>query len=178
VDTVRHYDRLAPTPKLLTLVFAMVGKEEATELWFDHYPEDRQLRMFYRVGGQLFEMVPPPAHIWPELFSVLLRNARLEPRPRRSWREWIRGVTAFPQSPTGGTLPVRFGGVPVDFGILFFRGRTGEHIWVEKTTPVPIKAAAERFFREKYRKDWPAPLVEFPGSKSDPPASESDPGRP
>ncbi|HJZ93922.1 MAG TPA: hypothetical protein VKE40_23815, partial [Gemmataceae bacterium] len=57
VDDGRHFDTLPPTRKLLTLIFALVGKDEATELWFDHYPGDRQLRMFYRVGGQLFEMV-------------------------------------------------------------------------------------------------------------------------
>lgn len=165
VDDVRHYDTLPPTRKLLTLVFAMVGKDDATELWFDHYPEDRQLRMFYRVSGQLYELVPPPAHIWPEVLAVLLRDARLEPHPRRSWREWVRGVTAFPQTPTGGTLPVHFGGVPIDFGILFFRGRTGEHIWVEKTTPVPIKAAAEQFLHEKRRKHGSDSLTEFPGPK-------------
>ncbi|HJZ89727.1 MAG TPA: hypothetical protein VKE40_02570, partial [Gemmataceae bacterium] len=162
-----------PTRKLLTLIFALVGKDEATELWFDHYPGDRQLRMFYRVGGQLFEMVPPPAHIWPELLSALLRDARLEPRPRRSLREWIGGLSSFPQSPTGGTLPVRFGGVSIEFGILFFRGRSGEHIWVEKTTPVSLKSAVEQFFREKYRKDRPAPLAEFSGSDSAPPSPPS-----
>jgi hypothetical protein len=165
------YDRLPPVHKLLTLVFAMVGKDEATELWFDFYPDLRQLRAFYRVGGQLFELVPPPAHIWPELLSILLHEARLEPRPRRTWREWFRGVTAFPQSPTGGTLPVRFDGTPIDFGILFFRGRSGEHIWVEKTTPVSVKAASERFFQQRCRTAGSDSFVEFPGSNSGPAAA-------
>jgi hypothetical protein len=45
-------------------------------------------------------------------------------------------------------LPVAFAKTKVEFDILFFRGRTGEHIWVELPSGAGASAAAKEFFTE------------------------------
>src|SRR5262249_37365873 len=67
VGNPRRYGRLPPVQKLVALVFAMVGKDRATWLRFDHYPTDDYTRMWSFPGGEVLEMVPPPAHLWPDL---------------------------------------------------------------------------------------------------------------
>ena len=148
VGNPHRYDRLPPVEKLLTLVFAMVGKDRATLLRLDYEPDppDDRVRMWYCVGGRPWEMVPPPGHVWPNLVRILWRNARLPPADRPPWWRRRRRVE-FPAGPVFGVLPVRYGAAVVDFDILFFRGRSGQHVWMERPAPADVTAAAADFLR-------------------------------
>ena len=147
VSQLPRYDTLPPAEKLLTLVFALVGKDKADQLVFDHSLVEPDVRMSYRVDGKLWEMVPPPAHVWPTIVRCLRRNSRLI--PRRLSNLFRRG--RFPDFPAGGTLPVRYGEVTCKFDILFFRGRTAQHIWVEKLDAFDVSQVSAEFLRRHVR---------------------------
>ncbi|MBO0698276.1 MAG: hypothetical protein J2P46_07785 [Zavarzinella sp.] len=178
VDDPRHCYALPPTGQLLTMVFAMAGKDRATMLRFDYQPEPAAIEMWYAVDGQLYQLVPPPAEIWSELVRTLWKDTRPAPDWRPPWWRRFRRRAPFPESPTAGTLPVRFGGVAIDFDILFFRGRSGEHIWVTKTTPLDLIHPADWFWHQcRAEKGDDQILVEFPNldPKSNPPAGLDPP---
>src|SRR5688572_24684695 len=99
VSQLSRYDTLPPAEKLLTLVFALVGKDKADQLVFDHSLVEPSVRMCCRVDGKLWEMVPPPVHVWPAIVRCLRRNSRLI--PRRLSNLFRRG--RFPDFPAGGT---------------------------------------------------------------------------
>jgi type IV pilus assembly protein PilB len=147
VGDPRHYESLPPVGKLIALVFAMVGKDRATELRFDHHKDPAECRMWYRVEGAMYEMVPPPTHIWPDLFGRLWSATRLDPADRPPWWRRLRRP-AFPETPARGTLTVRFGNVPVEFDILFFRGRAGEHIQLHLTRPLDVSNVSCEFMSQ------------------------------
>ena len=148
VGDPRRYDRLAPVDKLLTLVFALVGRDRAAWLRFDHYPEPPAVQLWYCVDGVPYEMVPPPAELWPELVRILWRNARLAPPDRRPWwRRWRQ--IDFPDRPVFGVLPVRYGDTVVEFDALFFRGRAGEHVCVERPRLADVTAVSADLLRRR-----------------------------
>jgi hypothetical protein len=138
LDDVWPSERLPPVRKLLALVFAMVGKDRARELRFDYHAGPPEARMWYCVTGVAHEMVPPPAILWPEVFWVFWRETRFGPSDRPRWWQRRRRWPSFPDRPVAGTLTVQFGNVPLDFDILFFRGPTGEHIQLQKTSPLDV----------------------------------------
>lgn len=145
VDDIRRYDRLPPVEKLLTLLFAMVGKDRATLLRLDYESQSPRVRGWYAVAGELYELVPPPAHLWPDLVAICWRHTRLPPAHRRPWwRRLSRGVP-FPSTPVTGVFPVAFAGVRIDFDVVFFRGPTGEHIWFQRQPTTDVAAAVGLF---------------------------------
>jgi hypothetical protein len=141
----RAYERLPPVRKLLALVFAMVAKDRATELRFDFRPEPPDARMWYCVASVPYEMVPPPAHLWPEVFRILWRETRLNSPDRPRWWRRLGRRPTFPVNPASGNLTVHFGNVPMNFEILFFRGPTGEHIQLQKTSPLDVSPSVTEF---------------------------------
>ena len=149
-DTWR-YDWLPPVEKLLTLVFALAGKDRATWLRLDFQPTSPSVYMWCCVDGVPYEMVPPPGELWPEVFHVLWRNTRLSPPDRPAWWRRRRRIEC-PGLPVFGVLPVRYGDSVVDFDILFFRGRTGEHVWIERQTPAEVVAVSTDFLRRRLRR--------------------------
>src|SRR5436305_11160459 len=102
VGNPRRYDRLPPVVKLLTLVFALVGRDRAAWLRLDHQPQSPNVYMWYCVGGLPYEMVPPPGELWANIFHFLWRNTRLTPADRLPWwRRWRRRID-FPGQPVFG----------------------------------------------------------------------------
>jgi hypothetical protein len=151
VDNPRRYNRLPPVEKLLTLVFALVGKDRATWLRLDFRRDSPGVLMWYCVDGQPFEMVPPPTHLWPELVRIFWRSARLSRADRGPWwRRWRR--IGFPASPVFGILPVRYGSAVAEFDILFFRGPGGEHIWMERQCKADLSDVSADFLRQRHRR--------------------------
>ena len=149
-----RYDSLSPEEKLLTLVFACLGRDRGEQIVLDRSLVDSSVRLYYRVGGQLHEMVPPPVQIWPAIVRFLRRNSRFT--PRRLSNLIRRG--SFPDLPASGILPVRFGDVTCKFDILFFRGRTGQHIWIEKLDGMDVSKVSAEFLRQRLR-DKPEDVV-------------------
>jgi hypothetical protein len=131
----------------------MAAKEKASELRFDFRQDHPVLRLLYWVEDQLFEMVPPPAHIWPELVRIMLKNRKPPSEEGRTWWGLFRRGHAFPDFPLAGTLPVRFGNTNVEFDVLLFRGRTGEHIWLEKEQDPDVSLFATEFL-QKWQPFW------------------------
>lgn len=148
VGDPRRYDRLPPVEKLLTLVFALVGRDRAAWLRLDYQPASPSVCMWYCADGVPYEMVPPPEELWPDLFHILWRNTRLPPGGRGPWWRRSRRID-FPDRPVFGVLPVRYGDVVVDFDILFFRGRTGEHVWIELRSAADVVTHSADFLRRR-----------------------------
>lgn len=149
VGDPRGYDRVPPVEKLLTMVFALVASDRATWLRLDYHPDPPDARMWYCVPPTVHEMVPPPDHLWPDLFRTLLSHARLARADRPGWWQRFRRGVSFPDRPVFGVLPARFGDAVHEFDILFYRGPTGEHIWVETGLPLPPAAVADDFLRRR-----------------------------
>jgi hypothetical protein len=74
----------------------------------------------------------------------LWRQTRFHPADRPPWWQRLRRP-AFPTAPAGGTLTVHFGNVPVVFDILFYRGRSGDHIQLRRTRPPDVSRPASEF---------------------------------
>ena len=141
----RAYERLPPVQKLLTLVFAMVGRDRATELRFDFRPDPPDARMWYCVTGIPYEMVPPPAQLWPEVFKILWRETRFDSPGQPRWWQRLGRRPTFPECPAAGTMTVQFGNIPMNFDNLFFRGRIGEHVQLRNTSQVDVSQAMTEF---------------------------------
>ena len=162
VGDFRHYESLPPAGKLLALVFAMAGKDGATELSFGYHSDPPQARMWYVVAGAVYELVPPPPGTWPDLFGLLWRQTRLLwPDPPGWWRR-LRRRLAFPETPAGGTLTVRFGGTPVVYDTLFYRGVSRQYIEVARTGGLDISTIASDFLRRcMFKHAGPDGMIEF-----------------
>lgn len=142
-----RYDRLLRVEKLVTLVFALVGRDRASWLRFDRHPDPADVQLWYCVDSVPYEMVPPPGELWPDLFGHLWRNTRLCPPDRPPWwQRWARRVE-FPDHPVFGVLPVRYGPRVVEFEVLFFRGRAGEHISARPLGSINVTDSATSFLR-------------------------------
>jgi hypothetical protein len=148
VGDPQRYDRLPPVEKLLTLVFALVGRDRAVWLRLDFRPATPSVCMWYCADGVPYEMVPPPGELWPEMFHVLWRDTRLSPPDRPAWWRRRRRLEC-PGLPVFGVLPVRYGNLVVDFDILFFRGRTGEHVWIERQSPADVVTSSTDLLRRR-----------------------------
>jgi hypothetical protein len=108
--------------------------------------------MWFSAAGVPWEMVPPPGHLWPELFRLLWRETRFDPPNRTHWWQRRARRPAFPECPAAGTLTVRFANIPVEFDIIFFRGPTGEHILLRKVSAVNVSPAVADFFSSHVNK--------------------------
>jgi hypothetical protein len=148
VDDLRHYESLPSAGKLLTLVFAMAGKDGATELRFGYHPDPPQVRMWYVIAGVPYELVPPPGEIWPELFRLLWSETRFHPSDRLPWWQRLWRAPALPETPAGGTLRVRFGNLPVDFDALFFRGPVRQYIELTRTGRLDVSDVSTEFLAQ------------------------------
>jgi len=149
VGDLRQYDRLPPVEKLLTLVFALVGRDRAAWVRLDYCPNPLDTQLWYCVDGELYAMVPPPGELWPDLFRILWRNTRLPAADRPPW--WRRRRIDFPARPVFGVLPVGYGDVVTEFDVLFFRGPTGEHAWIDAPRPFDPGRVCEDFLRRRMR---------------------------
>jgi hypothetical protein len=165
VRTIEQFVRLPPARKLITMLVAMAGRDLASSLRFDCYPETR-IDVWYFLAGVPYQLVPPPCSVWPFVVRELRRHTTFAPPDRPPWWQRFRRPGDFPPTPVGGQLAIRLADTVARPGVLFFRGRTGEHVEVETTDP-HLRAGSRWFggeWRRRRRDEW---LIEFP-----------DPGRP
>lgn len=148
IENVAKFNKLAPSEKVLTLVLAITARDNASELRFDFRADPPSFRLWYWVRDELLELVPPPASVWPEIYEILLSHTK--PATGQVAPKATKGKLhpPFPSFPFAGKLPVTYGKKTIEFDILFFRGRTGEHIWVELPSGVDASEAAAEFFKE------------------------------
>jgi len=67
-DTMALYDEIAmgissPAKKLVDLVFMHALKDRASDIQFEDFG-DRGVRIRYTMDGILYEMIPPPEHLF------------------------------------------------------------------------------------------------------------------
>jgi hypothetical protein len=160
VRTVREFDRLPPARKLITLFVAMAGRDLATSLRLDCYP-DARINVWYFVAGVPYQLVPPPCSTWPYMVRELRRHTTFASPDRPPWWRRFRSPTAFPETPAGGHLALRLGDLVTRPALLLFRGRTGEHVEIE-TTDRYLRAGSRWFFGEWTRDHGTELLIEFP----------------
>ena len=173
LDSIRYYRSRPPVEKLLTMVFGMIGADRADWIRFDFRPQPRAVWMWFLAQGTYYQMVSPPAGIWPDLVRTLWQNTRFSSAPRRRWWDRWRADVPFPELPAWGAVPIHFqsGTVPLD--ILFFRGLTCEHIWIDMPRSVDL-VTPSRWFFEQWREEWGDNFgVELPSDDS-----PDDPGVP
>jgi hypothetical protein len=108
--------------------------------------------MWYVVAGVPYELLPPPGHLWPELFRLLWRETRFRSGERPRWWHCLRRTPTFPETPAGGTLTVRFGNLPVDFEALFFRGPFRQYIELTRTGRLEVSALSAEFISQCLRR--------------------------
>ena len=158
--SIAQFDRLPPARKLVTMIVAMAGRDLATSLRFDFYPETR-IDVWYFVGGVPYELVPPPCSMWPFIVSELHRHMAYTRPDRPPWWQRFRNPDAVPQSPVGGQLALQLGDTTAKPSILLFRGRMGQHIEIETTDP-GLRIGSRWFYGEWARLRRNELLIEFP----------------
>src|SRR4026207_1125295 len=109
VHDLRTYEKLSPTEKLLTIVFAVTAKDNADELRFDFRPKVPEFRLWYWVEDELLELVPPPVAVWPDIFEILLSPPTPAPGQVPPSAPKGKRRVPFPSFPFAGKLPIRFG---------------------------------------------------------------------
>jgi hypothetical protein len=149
VRTLEQFDRLQPAQKLIVLFVAMAGRDRATSLRFDCYPDIR-IDVWYFVDGLPYQLVPPPCAVWPFMIREFCRQMTIATTHRAWWRR--RRSAGFPQTPAAGHLALQFAHTAARPAIAFFRGRTGEHVEIETTHP-DLRRASDWFFSEWARHD-------------------------
>lgn len=145
---LKQYEKASPTDRLLTLVLAIAGRDKASEIRFDYRKDLLALRVWYWVRDELLELAPPPAWAWSALLQILLKETKTSVAKKRPSLNGMRRRPSFPNFPLAGKLRVRFGEQTIEFDVLFFRGRTGEHIWIERESNVDVSAYCKDFFKQ------------------------------
>ena len=136
-----------PTEKLITLVFALVGKDKADQVEFDN--------SLVKPAYECATAWTGSSANWFAAGSCLARDRAIFAAEfatdSAAIIELVPGRGRFPDFPAGGTLPVRYGDITCKFDILFFRGRTAQHIWVEKLDAVDVSQISAEFLRRHVR---------------------------
>jgi hypothetical protein len=149
VDDLKHYDSARPIEQLLTLVLAAGARLGVVEFRFDYYRARRATGMWWRLGDEMQELLPPPAEQGPELMRLLLSGATLDLRRLPTVAQRVDFWKRYQEEcPVFGTYPIRFGGVMIEFDFVYFLGQSGEHICLTKTTPMSLRHPAEWFFEQ------------------------------
>src|SRR5262245_20264551 len=66
---LEEIDYARPIPTLVRMVLLLALKDRATEVRFE--PLSDRYQLSYRVGGTLFDMVPPPLSVAQKIVNVL-----------------------------------------------------------------------------------------------------------
>lgn len=77
-----------PVRKLLVMVLLMSIRDRASTIRFCLQAD--RIDTTYQIDGEWYELVPPPAHIWPDLVADVRSVARLIRPDRGGWFYQIR----------------------------------------------------------------------------------------
>jgi hypothetical protein len=134
-----------PHRKVLLLVLLLALKDHATEFHFEPWrseePDDGEmgLRMFYKVDGQLLELVPPPACLASPLFRDLEDVSGLN-TPRRRIADLLRRLASMidgePRPPRRGQFRLGHASGNSDVEVMAHDSELGERYFL-KLSPTP-----------------------------------------
>ncbi len=102
----------SPVIKLVNYLISSAAREGASDIHIE--PDDGSLRIRYRVDGQLYEKLRPPAKLLPGLVSRIKIMARMDISERRL--------------PQDGGIHVLMEGRPVDLRVSSMPGNHGEKV--------------------------------------------------
>jgi type IV pilus assembly protein PilB len=74
--------------RLIRMVLLLSVKDQADRVSFLRTPDG--MRMRYRISGEWYDMVPPPADLAPDIFLTLRRISNLPDSWRWSGISWLR----------------------------------------------------------------------------------------
>jgi hypothetical protein len=147
IDSIR-YRETPPHRKVFLLVLLLALKDRATEVHFEPWRSEEAdggetgLRMFYKVDGQLLELVPPPACLAGPLFRDLKDLSGLN-APRyligdllRRLAGWIDGQ---PRPPLRGQFRLSLSHGHADTEVMVYDSELGERYFL-KLSPTPEAA--------------------------------------
>jgi hypothetical protein len=113
-----------PIRRLLILVLLMAMRDKADQIRFNYAPD--LLSLWYRVDGTWYELVPPPAMIWPGIVAEFRQMSRLvSPELGTGWRSAVRRLIARPAGLAAGWLTFRL------------HGR--DHLYMARLDPGPVR---------------------------------------
>jgi type IV pilus assembly protein PilB len=99
----------APVRKLVNMVMLLAIKDKASDIHFE--PFEDEFKMRYRCDGTLYEMVPPPRHLAPEVADRIKVMANLDSAERRLPQYGRIDLTVG-----GNPVPMRVSVLPTMFG--------------------------------------------------------------
>jgi type IV pilus assembly protein PilB len=99
----------APVRKLVNMVMLLAIKDKASDIHFE--PFEDEFKMRYRCDGTLYEMVPPPRHLAPEVADRIKVMANLDTAERR-----LPQYGRIDLNVGGNPVPMRVSVLPTMFG--------------------------------------------------------------
>ena len=102
----------SPVVKLVNYLIYSAVQDGASDIHIE--PDDRRLRVRYRVDGKLFEKISPPYQMHPAITSRIKIMSNLDISERRT--------------PQDGDIHVRMDGRPIDLRVSSMPGKFGEKV--------------------------------------------------
>jgi type IV pilus assembly protein PilB len=99
----------APVRKLVNMVMLLAIKDKASDIHFEPFEDEYKLR--YRCDGTLYELVPPPRHLGPEIADRIKVMANLDTAEHR-----LPQYGRIDLNVAGNPVPMRVSVLPTMFG--------------------------------------------------------------
>lgn len=149
-----------PVRKFLLMVLLMGSRDRADRIEFRYEPD--WLRLWYRVDGAWYELVPPPRSVCPQVLAEVRRSSRLvTPERGTGWRARVGGLLARPGGPAAGWMTLRVRGREVLYAVRLDPSPERGVVVFEPVGPVLDPGDAEGVLAEMWPRDADGPYIEF-----------------
>ena len=122
LESLMEIQDAPPVRKLINMVFLLAIRDQASDIHFE--PFEDEFKMRYRCGGTLYEMVPPPRHLAPEIADRIKVMANLDTAERRL--------------PQYGRIDLTVGGNPVPMRVSVLPTMFGESVVIRVLDPTVV----------------------------------------
>jgi type IV pilus assembly protein PilB len=122
LESLMEIQDAPPVRKLINMVFLLAIRDHASDIHFEPFEEEFKMR--YRCDGTLYEMVPPPRHLAPEIADRIKVMANLDIAERRG--------------PQHGRIDLNVGGNPVPMRVSVLPTMFGENIAIRVLDPTVV----------------------------------------
>jgi hypothetical protein len=146
-----------PAERLVSLVILLTLKDDADQFSFLLGPDE--IRMYYRIAGIWHEMVPPPAHLRPEILGVTRSLAELPVEPHRAKQSWLSRLMGRPAQRRlrveSGRIIFRVKSIIIDGWMKVLPAEDRERLLVELRSVRAARKAAAAALERILRSDIP-----------------------